>query len=104
MALFFPHIIPCLRHPTVNSIHAHSPLLYIVYEPVCHVTSEAHRHSAAPTLAPHAADGSYPVHLVSEAATPRRGPPFLVSRFVPLGCGLVVKETSPHPSGLGVHA
>lgn len=64
-----------------------------------------HHHSAAPTLASHAADGSYPVHLVSEAATPRRGAPFLVPRFVFPGCGLVVKETSPHPSGRpGVHA
>lgn len=63
-----------------------------------------HHHSAAPTLATHAADGPYPVHLVSEAATPRCGPPFLVSRFVSPGCGLIVKEPSPHPSGPGVHA
>ena len=55
-------------------------------------------------LATHAADGSYPVHLVPEAATPRRGPPFLVSGLVSLWRGLVVKKTSPHPSGPGVHA
>lgn len=65
---------------------------------------KTHHQSAAPALATHAADGSYPVHLVSKAATPRRGTPFLVSGFVSPGCGLVVKETSPHPSGPGVHA
>lgn len=67
-------------------------------------TLKTYHHSAAPTLATHAANGSYPVHLVSEAATPRRGSPFLDSGFVPPGCGWVVKETSPHPSGPGVHA
>lgn len=55
-------------------------------------------------LAAHSADGPYPVHLVSEAATPRGGACLLASRFVPPRCGLVVEKTSPHPSGLGVHA
>lgn len=66
--------------------------------------TRTHHHSAAPTLAAHAADGSYPVHLVSEAATSSRGAPFLVSWLVSPRCGLVIKETSPHPSGPGIHA
>lgn len=68
------------------------------------MTVQTYHHSAAPTLATHAAYGPYPVHLVSKAATPRRGPPLLDSRFVFPGCGVVVKEASPHPSGAGVHA
>lgn len=43
------------------------------------------------SLASHAAYGSYSVHLVSEAAAPRRGPGLFASRFVSSGHRVVVK-------------
>lgn len=94
---YFTFSLPfCLLIP-VWGCPAHQRLKWWIWR-------STHHHCAAPALAAHAADGSYPVHLVSEAATPRRGPPFLVCRFVFPRCGLVVKETSPHPPGAGVHA
>lgn len=66
-------------------------------------TQRTYHQSAAPILATHAAYGPYPVHLVSEATTPWRSS-FFDAGFVFSGYGMVVKETSPHAPGPGVHA
>lgn len=56
-----------------------------------------------PALTAHAANGAYPVHFVSEAATPGRGPFFGV-RFVSPCTGLVVQQTRPYALGASFHA
>ena len=56
------------------------------------------------SLTAHPADGSYPIHLVSEAAAPGRGSPFLVASLVSPRRGLVVQEARPHSLGARVHA
>lgn len=55
-------------------------------------------------LAAHPAHGPYPVHLVSEASAPGRGPALLRPGSEFAGSGLLVHHPSPGAPGPRVHA